>query len=453
MSSFGNSDLLERVHHFLREHPEGVPSTEIARRFLHVQDPRPSSAGPVVDSLLGGDPRFSLIGTQMWAAAPDETPSGSAGSGEGALLFGVARRSETDPRAYLYAFLRTQEGVESGSLVFVRRLGAADTPPARLADLARGARLVVFYSRAPFRALEEPARVFFVSTLRLRAWASGFLEGKEVRTPALLAARLGLPVKEGEDPLLEARLLRAIHERLLETRGLPPADTDRAASREVPFLREGGEELLADLPDRPGVYRMHGRTGELLYIGKSRSLRSRVESYFTGFSGLSDDKKELVRRIAEIEVDVLGSEAEALLHEWRSIRKKRPPYNEKVEVRAEPSPVVRGKNLVLFLPSTDERTATLFLLRADGAMRRLSARRNAKRLNRLRDALLGFFRGEGGIREPGAYALLSRWIEEERDRVTLVDVARHPDPGDLLRVVRDCLHDPDVASGKRIDPI
>ena len=172
-----------------------------------------------------------------------------------------------------------------------------------------------------------------------------------------------------------------------------------------------------------------------------------------GDEALPPAKKELVRRVARIDIRVLGSEAEALLEEWRGIRAGRPPYNEKIEVRMDPSPLVRGRDLVLFLPSTDEGSVTLFLLRADGALRRLRARRNPKRPARLLDEIARFFRGEASRREPGAYAILSRWIEERRDEVTLLDAGRARDEGDLHRLVLCCLRDPEIASGKRIDPV
>ncbi|MBM3321392.1 MAG: hypothetical protein FJY73_12020, partial [Candidatus Eisenbacteria bacterium] len=78
MRDLGEGDRLRRVHRFLRDHPEGVQATEIARRFLRVQDPRPSTAGPIVRALLAEDPRFVSIGTQLWAAAPEDAASDSA---------------------------------------------------------------------------------------------------------------------------------------------------------------------------------------------------------------------------------------------------------------------------------------------------------------------------------------------------------------------------------------
>ena len=86
------------------------------------------------------------------------------------------------------------------------------------------------------------------------------------------------------------------------------------------------EAFLRGLTTRPGVYRMRDADGALLYVGKARSLKSRVTSYFRA-SGLSAKTMALVARIADIEVTVTASETEALLLEQSLIKAHRPPYN------------------------------------------------------------------------------------------------------------------------------
>lgn len=84
---------------------------------------------------------------------------------------------------------------------------------------------------------------------------------------------------------------------------------------------------LRHLPNRPGVYLMKGADGEILYVGKAKSLRSRVRSYFGG--GMADSLKtrELVRRIADLDTLVVSSEAEALILENNLIKEYRPRFN------------------------------------------------------------------------------------------------------------------------------
>jgi excinuclease ABC subunit C len=84
---------------------------------------------------------------------------------------------------------------------------------------------------------------------------------------------------------------------------------------------------LRHLPNRPGVYLMKDAGGEILYVGKAKSLRSRVRSYFGAGGSDSLKTRELVRRIADFETVVVGSEAEALILENNLIKEHRPKFN------------------------------------------------------------------------------------------------------------------------------
>ena len=86
------------------------------------------------------------------------------------------------------------------------------------------------------------------------------------------------------------------------------------------------EAFLANLPRKPGVYRMLDKAGKALYVGKARNLRPRVTSYFRA-SGLASKTMALVTRIRDIEITVTNSETEALLLEQSLIKQERPPYN------------------------------------------------------------------------------------------------------------------------------
>ncbi len=80
------------------------------------------------------------------------------------------------------------------------------------------------------------------------------------------------------------------------------------------------------LPDRPGVYRMLDVDGKIVYVGKARSLRARVASYFRA-DQLQPKVQALVRVVAGIEVTVTNSDTEALLLEHNLIKRHRPRFN------------------------------------------------------------------------------------------------------------------------------
>jgi excinuclease ABC subunit C len=86
------------------------------------------------------------------------------------------------------------------------------------------------------------------------------------------------------------------------------------------------KEFTASLPKRPGVYRMFGAEGELLYVGKAKSLKDRVSTYFNP-SNVAPKIQALVHQIARIEVTVTNTEAEALLLEYNLIKAHKPRFN------------------------------------------------------------------------------------------------------------------------------
>ncbi len=87
------------------------------------------------------------------------------------------------------------------------------------------------------------------------------------------------------------------------------------------------EDTLAKLPAQPGCYLFRDDQGTVLYVGKARSLRDRVRSYFRSPHGLSLKNSHLVPRIAEIDYQILPSENAALLVEFNLIKQYRPKYN------------------------------------------------------------------------------------------------------------------------------
>ena len=85
--------------------------------------------------------------------------------------------------------------------------------------------------------------------------------------------------------------------------------------------------FLANLSQRPGVYRMLAENGEVLYVGKARNLKNRVSTYFSGSKAHAAKTMAMVAQIASIEVTATASETEALLLEYNLIKRHRPRYN------------------------------------------------------------------------------------------------------------------------------
>ena len=116
-------------------------------------------------------------------------------------------------------------------------------------------------------------------------------------------------------------------------------------------------ETVKTLKPRPGVYRMLDARGDVLYVGKARSLKARVANY-TQVKTLTNRLQRMVSQCRRMEIVVTNSEAEALLLEAQLIKRYRPPFN--VLLR-------------------DDKSFPFILLRADHAFPRIQKHRGARR--------------------------------------------------------------------------
>jgi excinuclease ABC subunit C len=137
----------------------------------------------------------------------------------------------------------------------------------------------------------------------------------------------------------------------------------RAAStvaRAQPDLEAGVaaiREMVRLLKPVPGVYRMLDARGDVLYVGKARSLKARVANY-TQIAQLTNRLQRMVSQTRSMEIITTNSEAEALLLEAQLIKRFRPPFN--VLLR-------------------DDKSFPFILLRSDHAFPRIHKHRGARR--------------------------------------------------------------------------
>lgn len=124
-------------------------------------------------------------------------------------------------------------------------------------------------------------------------------------------------------------------DRLREEAGVTTLDELRRWREEVAPARRAGREFAVArrarlrLPDAPGIYRMLGRGGEVLYVGKATSLRRRVNSYFQHRHRRRGGgrTRELLTQTWEVGYTRCASPLEAALREAGEIAERAPPYN------------------------------------------------------------------------------------------------------------------------------
>lgn len=148
-----------------------------------------------------------------------------------------------------------------------------------------------------------------------------------------------------------------------DPRGAERFNEERAAytvASAQPNLEAGLEAIrktVKTLKPVPGVYRMCDARGDVLYVGKARSLKARVANY-TQINGLTGRLQRMVSQCRSMEIVTTNSEAEALLLEAQFIKRFRPPFN--VLLR-------------------DDKSFPFILLRADHEYPRIHKHRGARR--------------------------------------------------------------------------
>jgi len=87
------------------------------------------------------------------------------------------------------------------------------------------------------------------------------------------------------------------------------------------------KDTISSLPDSPGIYRYYDKEGELIYVGKAKSLKKRVSSYFNKQSQYNRKTEKLISEIRKIEFTLANTEFDALLLENNFIKQNQPKYN------------------------------------------------------------------------------------------------------------------------------
>lgn len=164
---------------------------------------------------------------------------------------------------------------------------------------------------------------------------------RQVRKPSLdhVATAVGLNPRGVHRAGGDARLTAEVAMRLMEEaarQGISSVDRLKSVGfvprpqvqEEVGRVRSVLDRSLAqNLPKKPGVYIMRDARGEIVYVGKAKNLRTRVNSYYSELIGKTRKMDGLIENVTRIDHEVVGSELEALLLESQFIRRFQPRYN------------------------------------------------------------------------------------------------------------------------------
>ena len=182
----------------------------------------------------------------------------------------------------------------------------------------------------------EPLSNLSVCTLKLSRKIFSSLKSKSLGS---VSEHLGIINRDSHRALADAeataQILIKLVKKLSREKGIKTVqqllefESSTAASNQVIKLPKDVHESLYSLPDSPGVYYFLNKKDEIIYIGKAKSLKDRVRSYFAATT--VGKPKKIVKQAAKIKTEITNSELTALLLEAESIKLINPRHNRQLK--------------------------------------------------------------------------------------------------------------------------
>ncbi len=429
--------VAERAVRYLREHPGPVNSLDLARMVLATRIPDEPSATKILETAFAGDPRLAYE-NGGWVRLEVCRTVGAAEQAlsqpESDRVLVLIQGSRSGPGSMFV--LRNVAAIRLQSDTVIAACGGEPAPGPDGDDLRKsmqetllGAIPILHDPPGSLPALERwldtrldgPISLRRLGQVRLRLRAGHDLE--------TLAARLGLAWRDTGDPLDLAEMLEAALEALRH----PGEDLEslRAACGQcaprIDWSRYAFDpSFLAGLPRVPGTYRFFDAEGTLLYVGKSRNLHQRVNSYFREGYERAARVQALVDAVHRIEVEPVGSDLEAVLREAADIRKKDPTRNVQRRIHLGMDREDRLRSILILEPATGPFVLWAYLLRDGRLLGRVGIGPRGGGLRRIERVLeTRFFSYVPGPTDlPGPdldVELVVRWLASHRDRVVAFD--------------------------------
>jgi DNA polymerase-3 subunit epsilon len=236
----------------------------------------------------------------------------------------------------------------------------------RIVEITEGAVLVAHNAQFDYRILRTEFRRlgydFQRKTLCTVDLSKRLLPDAESHSLGKLVRSLGIPVSDRHRANGDALATLKLFQLLLAK------DIDKTIVKDLVRAETLGElsprqlDIVEEMPQETGVYYFHNRDGDILYIGKSKNIKRKVNQHFTNGSKWARNLQKETRRVT---FEKTGSELAALLKEYEEIKKNTPPYNTKKAYNGFSYGVYTYKDPNGFLALKAER--------ANGQLKRLSS--------------------------------------------------------------------------------
>jgi len=358
---------------------KGAPATaaELAVKVLNLANPPVAAATRLIDALLRDECRAEKVSDGRWQYRPP--PSAEVGLYDRSLMLcamlptqtrswrewgtiGVAQYEGKGCRV-IYSGQRGSHWHDQQLMGLFSRL--IRQPGALFVFNGFGNAISSFQAAMREMTGEEcPESIWSLRKLVSR------LNGQTISSEESLAAMLGVRhfAEAGIEQILDQLAEElALTLQLLGNRQLIcAADVENwlaNAKQQVDFSSYGFDRTFLDqLPAVPGVYLMQDHEGKILYVGKSKNLKQRLNSYFQSTADLDEKLTVLRRDVFQIPYHRTGSELQALLLEQELISRLDPPVNRQIQIALRPHRQKSRYERILVVPAVESDAVMVYFL-------------------------------------------------------------------------------------------
>jgi len=461
---------------FIREQRGGVASGVIAERFLRFRSPNRALADTAVGAILskdarvrrgedglwvpgsfaargGGDAtdigevpwaavyvvpdaaRKSVIHVSVWDPAHDNKCICGLWLKDPAQFSEEDRRQLCDPRDLPY---------DAASAIY-----AIDQIVSALAG-----KIPLFFSQHHYSLLTLSAQIHGVNTgiddyylmnqllravkerepkpLTLESAAAAFLGGFRTAESAYSC---------GEQwGRIAAEVLGRMKPAGIETRGQLDAALDEEGGGFDFSGRDITAKMIEELPQKAGVYGFTDKSGAYIYIGKAVNLKRRVGNYFR-FNSESPDKLGKLRKDAHgLTIHRCGSELEALIYEYRLIKKHKPALNSQTAISERKGMYKPLPDSVVILPHAQEGFCVSVWVRKDQKVKIRAYESNFAEEGAILKELQGYFYAgalPASSEDFPELEIVTRWVKRHRDDISAINVGNMADAAEIVSAMKN----------------
>jgi len=464
----------EEIVAYVRKYPEGVSSELIAAQFLKIRTPDKKLADIAVKAILSKDQRVNYCADGLWKPRLKPAAHGETDI-SGLEWISVYILPDASRRGMLHISLWTPlPNIECVCSVWLKdpaalsdddRLLLCDSRDQPFAEsLAQEAigqitsnlrgKAALFFSQQQFSLFSLGAQSFgiglddyYIMNQLFRAIKEP--ECKPLTLEAAASALLGefrtaeSAYRKGEQ---FCRIAAALIGRLKE-KGVESRERLDSSLQEDFKIEFDGKDIslkkIMELPAKAGVYGFMDKSGTYIYIGKAVNLRRRVQSYFR-FNSESPQKLSQLRKDAHsFTVHICGSELEALIYEYRLIKKHKPALNSQSGIIERKGSYKALEDSVIILPHAQEDYCTSVWIRKEQKVKMRAVNARFTDEEKLKSELLEYFYSGELPASPEDFPeleIVTRWVKRNRDSLLIVPVGNLVDEREIVEAMKSLIN-------------